>query len=37
MWNYIFFIAYLNWKDENEYTGIESFVKDCLKEKDASW
>ena len=28
MWNYVFFIAYLNWKDKNEYTGIESFVKE---------
>lgn len=26
MWNYVFFLAYLNWKDKNDYTGIESFI-----------
>mmetsp|Transcript_30987 Transcript_30987/g.28186 ORF Transcript_30987/g.28186 Transcript_30987/m.28186 type:complete len:139 (+) Transcript_30987:1312-1728(+) len=28
MWNYLFFIAYLQYKDETEYTGIESYVHD---------
>ena len=37
MWNYIFFIAYLNWKDENDYTGIESFVSNKLKDRETSW
>lgn len=26
MWNYMFFIAYLDWKEKTEYSGIESFV-----------
>ena len=26
MWKYLFFIAYIQNKDETEYTGIESYV-----------
>jgi hypothetical protein len=37
MWNYIFFIGYLQWKDENDHTGIESFISARLKERDSSW
>ena len=37
MWNYIFFIAYLMWKDTNDYTGIESFVSGQLSERETSW
>ena len=37
MWNYLFFIAYLNWKDESDYTGIESFVSKQLKDRETSW
>lgn len=35
MWNYMFFIAYLQWKDSNDYTGIESFVSLKLSENDS--
>ncbi|KAL4462524.1 hypothetical protein ABPG74_000354 [Tetrahymena malaccensis] len=37
MWNYIHFIQYLEWKDRSEYTGIESYVDDLLKQNDTSW
>ena len=37
MWNYVFFIAYLKWKDKNDYTGIESYVFDKIEAKDVSW
>lgn len=37
MWNYVHFISYLEWKERNEYTGIESYVDDLLKQSDTSW
>lgn len=37
MWNYLFFIAYLKWKDETEYSGIESYVSGRMDEDDLSW
>jgi len=37
MWNYVFFIAYLRDKDSTEYTGIESFVDEKIKNIDFSW
>ena len=37
MWNYIFFIGYLDWKDSNEYTGIETYVHEKLKNNDSGW
>lgn len=37
MWNYVYFIAYLNWKDKQEHTGIESFVVEKIELNDASW
>jgi hypothetical protein len=37
MWNYFYFIGYLEEKDKTEYTGIESFIKNKLKENDTSW
>jgi hypothetical protein len=37
MWNYIFFIAYIDWKDKNDYTGTESFVRTRLDVNDTSW
>lgn len=26
MWNYMYFFAYLDWKEKTEYSGIESYV-----------
>lgn len=37
MWNYIFFTAFLEWKDDTEYNGIEGYVADKLEENDLSW
>lgn len=37
MWNYMFYIAYLSWKDPNDYTGVESYVNEKLSKKDTSW
>ena len=37
MWNYVFFIAYLDDKSPTEYTGIETYVKERIKIKDNSW
>ena len=37
MWNYVFFIAYLKFKDPNEYNGIESYVAGKLKDGDIQW
>ncbi len=31
MWNYIFYLAYLKNKEETEYTGIESYIWDKIK------
>lgn len=36
-WNYILFLAYLLKKDQTEYTGIESFVRDQFDQDELSW
>lgn len=39
MWNYMHYIAYLMWKNENkdEFTGIESYVMEKLNNDDYTW
>ena len=37
MWNYLYYIAYFQDKEETEYTGIESYVALKLKNFDFSW
>jgi len=37
MWNYVYLIAYLNWKDPTEFTGIETYVVDKLSDNDSGW
>jgi hypothetical protein len=37
MWNYFYYIAYLLEKKETDYTGLESFVRDKINNKDISW
>lgn len=37
MWNYLYYIAYLQDKDETEYTGIESYINDKITKYDYSW
>ena len=36
-WNYILFIAYLLNKDETEYSGVESYIREKYDEHDVSW
>jgi len=31
MWNYVHYMGYLQEKDTNEFTGIESFVSEKLE------
>ncbi len=33
----MFYIAYINNKDKTELTGIESYVKHCLDQKEIKW
>lgn len=37
MWNYVFFVSYVNRKKTNELTGAESMIKDKMREKDITW
>ena len=37
MWNYIYYYAYLKHKDENDYIGNESYIKEKIDMKDISW
>ncbi|CAD8068825.1 unnamed protein product [Paramecium sonneborni] len=37
MWNYVFFMAYLRYKDPTDYTGIEQFVWEKIQRKDLTW
>jgi len=37
LWNYLFFIYSIKAKDPTEFTGIESYVQQKLKEEDISW
>ncbi|CAD8210359.1 unnamed protein product [Paramecium octaurelia] len=37
MWNYVFYISYLKEKEPTEYTGIESYIANKLKNYDNSW
>lgn len=37
MWNYMYFIAYLKWKEKTDYSGIESYVSQKLLDEDLCW
>lgn len=37
IWHYIFYAAWLEGKDKCNDNGLESFVRNCLKNKDQSW
>ncbi len=37
VYSYVFYISYLRQKDPTEYSGIESYVSEKLKEGDISW
>lgn len=35
--SYMFYISYLKTKDPNEYTGIETYVKENIDKESVSW
>lgn len=37
MWNYVYYISYILDKEPTEYTGIESYIADKLKNYDNTW
>uniref|UniRef100_A0A1I8B146 RIH_assoc domain-containing protein n=1 Tax=Meloidogyne hapla TaxID=6305 RepID=A0A1I8B146_MELHA len=37
LWHYIYFIVWLQIKDETEFTGPESFVAKCVKNHNLDW
>lgn len=37
VWEYLYYIAYIQDKPKTEYTGIESYVAEKLAKRDISW
>jgi len=37
MWNYVYYYAYLCYKDTNDHTGTETFVNDKIQNFDFEW
>ncbi|RCN44778.1 transporter, cation channel family protein [Ancylostoma caninum] len=37
LWHYLYFIVWLQIKDETEFTGPESYVAQCIKERKLDW
>jgi len=37
MWNYIFYIAFLKWKQSTEYDGTETYISDKIDNQDFGW
>lgn len=37
MWNYIYFKAYVLFKDKTELTGNESYILKLVRNRDISW
>jgi hypothetical protein len=37
MWDYVFYLIYLEGKDETEYTGAETYVFKCLLKDSIDW
>ncbi len=37
MWHYVFFMAYIDWKDEGEFNGTEQYVADLIESLDVKW
>lgn len=37
LWHYLYFIVWLQIKDETEFTGPESYVATCIKERNLDW
>merc|ERR1711988_118968 len=37
MWKYLYYLVYLNTKDETEYTGLESYVAELISEDNVAF
>lgn len=37
MWNYVFYRAYLQFKETTEYNGDESYISAKIEKMDISW
>ncbi|CAD8066638.1 unnamed protein product [Paramecium sonneborni] len=37
MWNYVFYMAYMDNKNKSEYNGIETYIANKRKNQDNSW
>ena len=37
MWNYVYYKAYLNFKEKTEYNGNESYIYNKITNADYSW
>jgi len=37
MWNYLFYIAYIQIKDRNEFNGTESYVFELIERDEIKW
>ena len=37
MWDYLFFYVHLNKKEATEFTGVESYVWECIERGDSSF
>ena len=37
MWNYIFYLAYLDWKEQTEYDGTESYIFSKINGNNIGW
>ena len=37
LWNYLFYIAYVQNKEKTEYTGMESYVANQIEKGEVDW
>lgn len=37
MWSYVYYYAYLQFKEKTEYNGDESYIFDKIRNFDISW
>ncbi|GMR49532.1 hypothetical protein PMAYCL1PPCAC_19727 [Pristionchus mayeri] len=37
LWHYLYFIVWLQIKDETEFTGPDSYVSQCIKDRNLDW
>ena len=37
LFHYLYFLVWLESKDENDYSGIESYINENIQHKEISW